>query len=182
MRKKLAILVLLFVAAIGLCGCAGKHREEAQVMQVTAKSIERHIEVERLVEGSQAEQLGILPGDVILEYDGKEIETVSDLKKAIAAAAGPEVELIIRRDRDVIVLTAKPGKLGVFLKTVAKVHRMPDAKIVEGIEPLSWESGEASSWIGCARRVLAHNGEQHTYAYLMGISGGAFRLHFWRGW
>ncbi len=182
MRSRLVVLMLSVAFAIGLCGCAGMHHEEAQVVKVPAKSIERHIEVEKLVVGSQAEGLGILPGDVILEYDGAEIETVSDLKKAIAAATAPEVKLVVRRGDKVIEMTAKPGKIGVYLRTVAKVHRMPDAKIIEGIEPLSWDSGEIISFIGCVRRVLAHYGEQHNYMYLMGISGAAFRIHFWGGW
>jgi len=182
MRSRLVVLMLSVAFAIGLCGCAGMHIEEAQVVKVPAKSIERHIEVEKLVVGSQAEGLGILPGDVILEYDSAEIETVSGLKKAIAAATTPEVKLVVRRGDNVIEMTAKPGKIGVYLRTVAKVHRMPDAKIIEGIEPLSWDSGEIISFIGCVRRVLAHYGEQHNYMYLMGISGAAFRLHFFDGW
>jgi len=182
MRKKLTILLILSVVAIGLCGCAGMHHDEAQTTQVPAKSNERHVEIERLVEGSQAEELGILPGDVIAKYDGKSIETMSDLQTAIGAATTPEVELIIKREDEVIEIKAKSGKLGVFLKAVAKVNRMPDAKIIEGIEPLSWESEEMISFIACVRRVLAHYGEQHNYMYLMGISGMAFRIHFFDGW
>ena len=182
MRRELVILFLLIAAGIGLLGCAGRQHAEVQTATVPAKSIERHIEVERLVEGSQAEKLGIQPGDVIVKYNGKKIETGSDLQAAIGALASSEAKLVVRRGSELIEMTVKPGKIGVYMRTVGKINKMPDAKIIEGIEPLTYESGEVISFIGCIRRVLAHYGEQHNYMYLMGISGTAFRIHFWGGW
>ncbi|MBN1592596.1 MAG: PDZ domain-containing protein, partial [Candidatus Coatesbacteria bacterium] len=183
MKSICAVAVLLtFVMAIGLWGCAGKHHEESQAMELPKKSIERYIEVSSVAEGTQAEAIGIQAGDILLKYDGKELGTISDLHEAIKAATGDDVIIVVKRDGNPISLSAKPGKIGVMLKTVAEVHRMPDAKIIEGIDPLSWESEETISYIACVRRVLAHYGEQYEYMYLMGISGAAFRLHFFGGW
>jgi len=167
--------LLLSVAV--LWGCAGNQVQETTAVTAPPKSIERYIEVEQLVPRSQADSKGLKPGDVILMYDGKPIESLFDLHTAIEAAGGKaDIGLVIRRGEEKIDITLAPGRIGVSLKTVTKVHRMPDAKIIEGIEPLSMESNELSSFIACARRVLAHFGEQHNYNYLMGISGSAFRL------
>ncbi len=182
MRRGLLVLLALIVIAGALCACAGKHIQQAQLSGTEAKSVEREIHVERLVEGSQAQRLGIAPGDVIVEYDGKRVETPVDLKEAIAVASRPEIKLIIRRGEKLIDMTVQPGKLGIYLKMIALVHRMPDAKVIEGIEPLSWESGEMISFVASVRRVLAHYGEQYDYKYLMGISGTAFRIQFFDGW
>jgi len=182
-RRELAILMLLIAAGIGLCGCAGKHIEETESQAVPKVSVERHVEVKEVIPDTQAVAKGIQPGDRLVSYDGKPIAAVPDLREAITAATGKtEVTLVVRRDEETVDIALAPGRIGVMLETRTKVHRLADAKVIEGIEPLSWEGGEASSWIGCARRVLAYDGEQHTYAYLMGISGSAFRLHFWRGW
>ncbi|HUT03960.1 MAG TPA: PDZ domain-containing protein [bacterium] len=182
MRRGSLVLLALIVIAGALCACSGTHLQKAQLSGATAKSVEREIHVERLLEGSQAQRLGIAPGDVIVEYDGKRVETPAELREAIAAASEPEIKLVIRRGEKLIDMTVQPGKLGVYLKVIARVHRMPDAKVIEGIEPLSWESGELISFVACVRRVLAHYGEQYDYKYLMGISGTAFRIQFFDNW
>ena len=182
MRRGLFALLGLIVIAGALGGCSGTRVPESQISAAQPKSVERELRVEKVVEGSQAHRLGLKPGDIIVEYDGKRVETLAELSEAITAASGPEIKLVIRRGGKLIDKTVQPGKLGVHLQVIARVHRMPDAKVIEGIEPLSWESGELISFVACVRRVLAYYGEQYDYKYLMGISGTAFRIQFFDGW
>ena len=181
--KRAILLVALSALAVVLCGCAGRDVQDTEPVPSPPRSVVRYLEVKSVIPDSQAEAKGVLAGDVIAKYDGVPIEPISDLRGAMETASQkPEITLIVKREGEEVEITLAPGWMGVFLDTKSIVTRLPDAKVIEGIPPLTWESGEASSWIGCARRVLAHYGEQHTYTYLMGISGSAFRLHFWGGW
>jgi hypothetical protein len=55
-------------------------------------------------------------------------------------------------------------------------------KVLENIRGLSWQDGEYNTFIAALQRTLEHLGEKHTYSYLMGLSGAAFRLQIhWDG-
>ncbi len=58
------------------------------------------IEVEGLVPGGPAEGLGLLPGDLIVEAEGKptEGETVEEFAGRVIGEAGTEVRLVVERD------------------------------------------------------------------------------------
>ncbi|MFC1683333.1 hypothetical protein ACFL0G_03915 [Candidatus Zixiibacteriota bacterium] len=53
-------------------------------------------------------------------------------------------------------------------------------KILKGIRGLSWQDGELCTFIAALQRTLESLGEDHTYPYLMGLSGAAFRLQIHR--
>ncbi len=53
-------------------------------------------------------------------------------------------------------------------------------KVLEGIRGLSWQSGELNTFVAALRSALEYLGENHTYSYLMGLSGAAFRLQIHR--
>jgi diguanylate cyclase (GGDEF)-like protein len=57
-----------------------------------------------------ADKSGILPGDVVLSVDGVQINTEHDYDSArLKFEAGKNVQVIIKRMRNILVLTVKPG-------------------------------------------------------------------------
>ncbi len=67
----------------------------------------------RLQPRGQAAQAGFKPGDVLIEYDGKAIQSRDDLQSARVDAAGKEsVRVMIRRGESELGFKLKPGPLG----------------------------------------------------------------------
>ena len=63
-------------------------------------------------EGSPADKAGLKEGDIVLEFDGKEIETMRQLPKVVAATAvGKSVELKIWRNKKLITKRLTLGRL-----------------------------------------------------------------------
>lgn len=66
--------------------------------------------VAQVIEGSPAEEAGIKPGDVVLFYDDKKIETMRDLPKLVALTRkGDEVDLKIWRNDSMKTLQVNVG-------------------------------------------------------------------------
>lgn len=66
--------------------------------------------------GGQAAELGALPGDVVVSYDGEPVATQAALRQGIKAArdAGrPEVAMVLRRGGETVEITLKPGPIGI---------------------------------------------------------------------
>jgi len=57
---------------------------------------------------SAAAEAGFHPGDAIIEADGIEIETFSDLQRIVATSAGVAIDFVVERDAREIVLQATP--------------------------------------------------------------------------
>ncbi len=58
------------------------------------------VEVREVMAGGPAETAGVRPGDVLLRFDGKPIETVTQLSRMLwRAEAGREAELLLARNR-----------------------------------------------------------------------------------
>ena len=63
-------------------------------------------------EGSPADKAGLKEGDIVLEFDGKEIETMRQLPKVVAATAvGKSVEIKIWRNKKLITKRLTLGRL-----------------------------------------------------------------------
>jgi len=68
--------------------------------------------VAEVVAGSPAEKAGIRRGDIILLFDGREVDAINDLPRLVAAAAvGQKVKLTVFRNGKTEELTAEIGKL-----------------------------------------------------------------------
>ncbi|HKZ46486.1 MAG TPA: DegQ family serine endoprotease [Thermodesulfobacteriota bacterium] len=81
--------------------------------------------VSSVQEGEPADKAGIKPGDIIVEFDGKEINEVSDLPRTVASIApGKTVKVKIIRD----------GKEKDISITVGKMKEEEEAAAVEGKE------------------------------------------------
>ena len=74
------------------------------------------VRVEAIVPGSQAERLGLQPGDVIARYAGEKITSNAQLIEKVGKTQAPAIPLIILRAGKPVTLTAQPGKLGVRLQ------------------------------------------------------------------
>ncbi|BBL73908.1 tetratricopeptide repeat protein [Methylomagnum ishizawai] len=69
-----------------------------------------------IVPGSQAERLGVQPGDAIIRYAGQKITSNARLVELVGQAKDPAIPLTLVRDGKPIDLSAQPGKLGVRLQ------------------------------------------------------------------
>ncbi len=61
-----------------------------------------------VVEGSAAEEAGLLPGDRILAIDGAEIDRFEDLQRIVPLGNGAPLRLTVQRDEQVLDITAVP--------------------------------------------------------------------------
>jgi len=74
------------------------------------------VRVAGVVPGSQAEGLGLQPGDVITHYAGVKITSNARLVELTGLTKTPAIPLTILRAGQETTLTAQPGKLGVRLE------------------------------------------------------------------
>ncbi len=66
--------------------------------------------VDTLMPGGAAEAAGFLPGDMIVEIDGKPIESFSQIQQIVTLAAGNVLTVIVDRDGELITLTPTPER------------------------------------------------------------------------
>lgn len=80
---------------------------------VSVRDDKDKVVVIEVIEGSPAQKAGVMQGDVILRFDGREIAQMNDLPKIVVdSVVGEEYELVILRDGEEIELKVKVGKLG----------------------------------------------------------------------
>ena len=80
-------------------------------------------EVQSVVEGSQADSLGLASGDIILEYDGVKVQNALQLVKEVEKkASSANIEMVIMRDNSSMRYTLVGGFIGVRIQTT-KISR-----------------------------------------------------------
>ncbi|MBD3285999.1 PDZ domain-containing protein [candidate division WOR-3 bacterium] len=81
------------------------------------EGIEKHIVIQEVVPGSQANEVGLLPGDVIVRYNRKRIDELGDIQEAKDKVADnqEEVVMIIERDGEKERIKLAPGQIGIRL-------------------------------------------------------------------
>jgi S1-C subfamily serine protease len=76
------------------------------------------VAISRVVPGSVAERIGLMPGDQLLEYDREAINGQEQLGAAIAQAGPGLHELVFRHNGRVDRLQIPSGALGVIMVNV----------------------------------------------------------------
>lgn len=65
--------------------------------------------IEAVQPGSAAERAGFQPKDLILEIDGKRIETFADMQLLVSSSAGEALNFTVEREGQTVALTATPN-------------------------------------------------------------------------
>jgi hypothetical protein len=75
-------------------------------------------QVQEIIEGSQAELLNILEGDLVVEYDGITITDTQELiKETKKRKEYEQVEMVLVRDGEPLRISLRGGYIGVLIKT-----------------------------------------------------------------
>jgi len=93
--------------------------------------------VASVADGSPSDDAGIKPGDIILEFDGKLINEMSELPKIVAATdVGKKVKLKIWRNQRELEKNIILGRLETSsdFKSQGKVTQKPKEKTIEGLK------------------------------------------------
>lgn len=83
-------------------------------------------EVENVLDGYVAQEIGIKNGDKILEIDSKKINSKNDLNNILEKAKGEELNLKIERNNEILEYTTKPTEVkiqatGMYLDDKCKI-------------------------------------------------------------
>lgn len=83
-------------------------------------------EVENVLDGYVAQEIGIKNGDKILEIDGKKINSKNDLNNILEKAKGEELNLKIERNNEILEYNTKPTEVkiqatGMYLDDKGKI-------------------------------------------------------------
>jgi hypothetical protein len=136
-----------------------------------------------VIPGSYAETIDIRPGDIIARYNGKEVHCLKRLTMLKNEVDTDSIEISIRRDNELINLVIPKGQIGVWVKELLPdIVFDEDAKVIEKINPLDWDTGESNSFIAALTRIAEYLKIERDYTYLMGTSAAAFRIHFHDTW
>ena len=93
--------------------------------------------VASVADGSPSDDAGIKPGDIILEFDGKLINEMSELPKIVAATeVGKKVKVKIWRNQRELAKSIILGRLETSsdFKSQGKVTQKPKEKTIEGLK------------------------------------------------
>jgi hypothetical protein len=126
----------------------------------TYREIERPA-VWRVVPRTQAESLGLAPGDVVIAYGDEPVASTAELvQRQIEAVASPDpVPMSVLRGDEELEFKVRPGVLGI----------MPEAERYSG------------SLAVAMKDVLGYFGESSDYDWLAALSGEAFSFAAERG-
>jgi hypothetical protein len=179
MLLAMAVPVLLLAQAGDCSQCAGCPEQKPE-----AEAEHCHwLEVIGLVEGGAAEAAGVQAGDVIQNYNGKAVGCLADLAAHKAEATGDSVAVKVLRGEREVELRFPTGQLGVYLKEWQNdVVPDSDAVIISGVPLLEWEDNQSNTFAGALAAYVKFAGGWADYVFINGVSGAAFRTHFFDGW
>lgn len=121
---------------------------------------------------SAAAAAGFRPGDLVLEIDGRKIETFSDMQRIVGSSAGQSLQVTVERDGARMVLKATPT-LREIKDNFGNVHRVGVLGISRSMAPddLKLEkSGPLKAvWLGTEETWFV---VERTLSYLGGVIAG----------
>jgi hypothetical protein len=172
--KRILICTILFMGIVGSILYA---QEEKNCKK------EQRLVITGVIPGSYAETIDIRPGDVIAAYNGKEVHCLEKLTILKDEVTTDSVEIVIRRDNELVNFVIPNGQIGVWVKELLPdIVFENDAVVIEGIGLLDWDTGESNSFIAALTRIAEYLEIPKDYVYLMGTSACAFRVHFHEEW
>ncbi len=168
----LAGLLILVPAVIG---------QEQDVFETAGPQTK--LVVQSVIPESPAEKAGILPKDVLLKYDGKPVFTLKELNEFKEQAKTDSVEVVLLRAGSEVETKLPKGKLGVYLsELLPDIKYKSDAKVIEGIAKLGWDTGKSNSFFAALEAVANYLGIKKDYTEINGASSAAFRMQFHKDW
>jgi len=175
-RLLVVVLVGLVCSGCALLKPAGKAKKslmpEGPYLVVTS-----------VVPESEAARVKVKEGDIILSYDGQQVSSVAQLNELKSKVKTEKVELVVVRKGEKKSFTMKKGQIGVYLsERRPEIKLADDAVVLKGVGELGWQTGMSNSFIGGLVVAADYLGVEKDYAYLMGVSGSAFRIHFHKDW
>jgi len=112
-EKLLRISVLPWAKSGNVLPEAPPHEEESSADTLNV------IKVVDIIEGSQAQSLGLMKGDIILEYNGLQIRSTDELIKATKMNTGiDQVEMLVLRENYPLRFVLNGGFIGVRISNV----------------------------------------------------------------
>jgi hypothetical protein len=162
---------------------AGFSRAEDQGDIASKPAIIKGLQIVHFSDGSNLEKAGARVGDTLIKYNGSPIGNLQELLTLRDSAATDLVTVELARDGQTFELNVPKGQLGAALEEMVQEH-LPDAdaRVIDGIGKLEWGVNTECTFLGCLRRIEYQFGQALPYIDLAGLSGFAFRLHFWDGW
>jgi hypothetical protein len=171
---KYQIITALIFAGLILFVSTGLTQEPTEQTRLVVKG---------LVPDSPAQKAGILPNDILLQYDGKPVQTVKELNDLKALVKTDSVEIVVKREEKELKFKIPAGSIGVFLNEwLPNLTYKADAVVIEGIPKLGWDTGKDNTFFGALEAVANFLGIKKDYIDINGMSGGAFRIQFCKDW
>ena len=170
MKKCYLILTLLLICSLGFTN------------ELEMKNGESVLIIQSFAEKSNLKDVGAMPGDVIVKYNDKNVTSLKLLSQLKQEAINEEVEVVLKRDSQMLTYKIPKGQLGVYLKEFRPDHKFAeDVIMIDGIGKLDWGIGMENSFLGCVYLLEEKFGYKLSYNDIVGISGYAFRTHFFEG-
>jgi hypothetical protein len=171
--RKIFICIVFFMGIVGsLLSAQEEGCKEEQRLVITG-----------VIPGSYAEVIDIRSGDIIVTYNGKGVHCLEKLTMLKEEVTTDSVEIVIKRGNEFVCFVIPRGQIGIWVKELLPdIVFDDDAVLIEGINPLDWDTGESNSFIAALARIAEYLKIQKDYVYLMGTSACAFRVHFHEEW
>ena len=171
---KIEIYAILLVVGLLIWVETGRSGETLEPAQLVVQDV---------ISESPAYAAGIEQGDVLLQYNGVAVYSMNDVAELKRLVTSDSVDVVVARNGKRITLRLPAGEMGVYLKEVLdELEYAEDAVVIGGIPKLDWSTGKSNSFLAAVEALANHLGVDRDYVYIYGVSGAAFRLHFYRGW